>query len=344
MAQTKAKSKKSDWVEIVKKYQVPNNWKGAWQLINSLIPFIILWVVMVYSLRFPYWVTLLLAVLNAGFLVRLFIIQHDCGHNSFLKSLKLNNIIGQILGVITLTPYYHWRKLHAKHHATSGDLDFRGFGDIDTLTVEEYMARDWWGKFTYRFYRHPFTIFVIGPQFVFFLRHRFAYQMTKSEKKERASVHWTNLGMLALFLGIGSIIGYKEYLMIQVPITAISSVWGVYLFYVQHQFEDTYWRRHDTWDYTKAALEGCSYFKLPKVLQWFSGNIGFHHIHHLSPLIPNYMLEKAHNENPIFQAVETLSIRHSIKPIFLHLWDEQLKRLISFTEYRRRYKLAGGQA
>ena len=328
-----------DWIEIVKKYQVPQVWKSTWQMINTLVPFFAVWVLMYFSLRVSYWLTLALAFLNAGFAVRTFIIQHDCGHNSFYKSMKANNIIGSVLGVITLTPYYHWRKQHAKHHATSGDLDFRGIGDIDTVTVKEYMEMGWWDKVVYRFYRHPFVMFVVGPAFVFMIMHRFPIKTKKTEKKERASVIWTNLAIAGVIVGMGLWIGFKEFFMVQVPITLISSMLGVYLFYVQHQFEDTYWRWHTEWDYKKAALDGCTYFKLPKVLQWFSGNIGFHHVHHLSPMIPNYLLEKAHEENEMFKEVETVTIFTSVKAVFLNLWDEEREKLISFREYRKRYIL-----
>ena len=330
---------KSDWIEIVKRYQKPHIGKSTWQIINSLVPFLIIWVLMYFSLRVSYWLTLGLAIINAGFMVRIFIIQHDCGHNSFYNSTKTNNIVGSIFGIITLTPYYHWRKAHAIHHATSGDLDFRGIGDVETITVNEYMALNNWGKIKYRFFRHPFTTFIIGPAFVFLFMHRFPVKTKKTDKKERASVHWTNLALLSITVGMGLLVGFKEFFIIQLPISLIGSMAGVYLFYVQHQFEDTYWRWHNNWDYEKAALEGCSYFKLPKVLQWFSGNIGFHHIHHLSPKIPNYLLEKAYEENNLFQNVETLTMISSVKTIFLDLWDEERNKLISFWEYRRLYKV-----
>ncbi len=329
-----------EWLEIVKNYQRPENWRSTWQVINSMVPFFAIWAIMYYALNVSYWITLALAFVQAGFFTRIFIIQHDCGHGSFYKNRKANDILGSIIGVLTLTPYFHWRKHHALHHATSGDLDMRGFGDVDTITVAEYQALSRWGRFRYRFYRHPITLFIIGPVFLFIISYRFPVKTKKSEKKERASVHWTNVALAVIIVGMGYLIGFKEFFMVQTPIILISTIGGVYLFYVQHQFEDTYWRRHIEWDYEKAALEGCTYFKLPKVLQWFSGNIGFHHIHHLSPLIPNYLLEKAHRENAIFQKVETLTLGTSLRTIFLNLWDESQKRLISFHEYRRKYRLS----
>lgn len=340
MSQKAAKTAQSpqSWVEIVRRYQTPDWRKSLWQIANSGIPFFTIWVLMFYSLRVSYALTLALGFLNALFLMRLFIIQHDCGHNAFFKSTKWNNWVGSLLGIITLTPYYHWRKMHAKHHAGSGDLDFRGFGDIDTLTVDEYLALPWYSKFWYRFYRHPLIMFVVGPTLVFAVMHRLPLKLAKGEQRERISVHNTNLALGAIFLALGAWLGFKEVLMVWLPITVFSSMVGVYLFYVQHQFEDTYWRWHEEWDYASAALQGSSFFKLPKVLQWFSGNIGFHHVHHLSPKIPNYNLERAHRENEIFQQVKTITLDSSFKTIFLDLWDEQTHKLISFRQYRKLLK------
>ena len=333
--QTQAQGRKPAWVEIVKRYQQPHHGKSAWQLINSGIPFFAVWVLMVFSMRVHYGLTLALALVNALFLMRLFIIQHDCGHNAFFKSTKLNNFVGSILGIITLTPYYHWRKAHAKHHAGSGDLDFRGIGDVDTLTIGEYYALPWYRKVWYRFYRHPLIMFIVGPTLVFAIMHRFPMKLAKNEKRERISVYNTNLSIAIVFLALGLWLGFKEVLMLWLPITVFSSVIGVYLFYVQHQFEDTYWRWHDEWEYEAAALQGSSFFKLPKVLQWFSGNIGFHHIHHLSPKIPNYNLEKAYKENEIFRQVPTITLLGSFRTVFLDLWDEQTRKLVSFRTARQ---------
>ncbi len=324
-----------EWVNIIKPYTVPNTWKSTWQMINSILPFFAIWVLMYYSLQVSYLLTLVLAFVNAGFMMRIFIIQHDCGHNSFFKSTKLNNFIGSLLGVITLTPYFHWRKSHAKHHAGSGDLDFRGFGDVDTLTVQEYQALPWKRKFFYRFYRNPIVLFIIAPTLLFTIGHRLPLGIEKGEMKERESVHGTNAALLLIFLVLGNTIGYLETIALWLPIMVFGSMVGVYLFYVQHQFEDTYWRWHKEWDYAEAALRGSSFFKMNKVLQWFSGNIGFHHLHHLSPMIPNYNLERAHYENPQFQQVETLTWAKSFKSVFLHLWDEQTHKLISWSEYAR---------
>ncbi len=332
------KKTKPEWVAIVKRYQTPDMRKSIGQLLNSGLPFLGIWVLMVYGLQVSYFLSLGLAFLNAMFLMRLFIIQHDCGHNAFFKSTKWNNIVGTFLGVITLTPYYHWRKSHAKHHAGSGDLDFRGIGDVEVVTVEEFEAMSAWGKLRYRFYRHPFVLFVLGPTLLFAVFHRLPMGLKKNENKERISVHQTNIALAAVFLILGFSIGFWQTFILWAPITIFSSTIGVYLFYVQHQFEDTYWRNHEEWEYEKAALQGSSFFKLPKLLQWFSGNIGFHHVHHLSPKIPNYNLETAYNENEIFRNVETITLGTSLRTIFLNLWDESTERLISFSEYRRRFK------
>lgn len=327
--------KKPAWVEQVKPYTIPDARKSTWQLINSVVPFFATWVAMYYSLSVSYFLTLPLALLSAMFMMRIFIIQHDCGHNSFFKSTRLNNFVGAILGVLTLTPYYSWRSSHAKHHASSGDLDFRGFGDIETRTVEEYKALSLWNKIRYRFYRHPFVLFVVGPTILFTIFNRFPLGLGKGQEREKNSVYMTNIALLAVFLGVGSLIGYLNLLAMWVPMMVFGSSIGVYLFYVQHQFEDTYWRWHQEWDYAEAALRGSSFFKLPKLLQWFSGNIGFHHLHHLSPKIPNYNLEKAHYDNPNFQQVQTITLKSSFRSMFLHLWDEQTHKLISWRDYAR---------
>ncbi|MDH3943831.1 MAG: fatty acid desaturase [Anaerolineae bacterium] len=334
--ETARKREKPAWIQIVKRYQTPSIPKSVIQILNSFVPYFLIWYLMYRSLEVSYALTILLAFTAVGFLTRIFIIQHDCGHQSFFKSRVANDRLGAFAGVLTLTPYHHWRTMHARHHATSGDLDFRGFGDVDTLTVDEYLARDWKGRLQYRIFRSPIMMFVISPSILFLIAHRWHFGTKPAEKKARASVWKTNAAILGAVLGLGYFIGVKEVLMVQLPITIITSSIGVFLFYVQHQFEDTYWRWHREWDYKTAALEGASYFKLPKLLQWLTGNIGYHHVHHLSPLIPNYLLEQAHEENEIFHEVETLTLKSSLRTIFLHLWDEDANRLISFRELRKK--------
>lgn len=325
----------SDWRTIVSKYQKPASWASIWQVCNSFIPFFLLWILMYYSLSYSYFLTLILAVPTAGFLIRIFIIQHDCGHGSFFKSRQANDYLGSVCGILTLTPYYSWRKSHSIHHATAGNLEERGPQDIFTLTVNEYRQRSTWGKIKYRLYRNPITLFVLIPMVLFVVIYRLPVSGTKAGKRERTSIHITNLILALIVLGMSLTIGLKAFLLIQFPITLIATTLGTWIFFVQHQFEDTYWADKDQWDYKLAALQGSSYYKLPKVLQWFTGNIGFHHIHHLSPRIPNYLLEKCHRENPMFQDVVELTLRSSFQTAFLSLWDEDQKKLVGFGHLRR---------
>ncbi len=323
------------WKNLVAKYHKAHAWKSTWQLSNSTIPFFIIWYLMYVSLGYSYWITLLLAFPAAGFLVRMFIIQHDCGHGSFFRSRKANDLSGMFCSVFTLTPYHYWRKSHAIHHASAGNLEERGVGDIYTMTVSEYLKLSKWGRFKYRIYRNPVILFLFVPTILFLILYRFPNPKRPNMKRKVASVYYTDLAIgIAVGLMIW-LIGIKAFLLIQLPITFITSSVGTWLFFVQHQFEDTYWETGDEWDYTQAALKGSSYYKLPKVLQWFTGNIGFHHIHHLSPRIPNYMLEKCHKENPLFQKANVLTLKTSLKSVLLSLWDENQKRLVSFRQLKK---------
>jgi len=316
------------WKEIVARYQRPALGRGIWQLVNTLVPYVALWFLMDLSQGISLWLTAGLALLTAGFMVRLFIIFHDCGHGSFFKSRKANDILGFITGVLTFTPYYHWRWEHALHHSTSGDLDRRGTGDVWTLTVQEYLSASRWKRFTYRLARNPIILFVLAPAFLFLVKQRFA--AAKAPVRERRSVYWTNLALLAMATGLGCLFGLKMFLLIQVGILMAAGTAGVWLFYVQHQFEGVYWERSEQWDYCTAALKGSSFYKLPKILQWFSGNIGFHHIHHLSPRIPNYNLEKCHQAEPLFQTVKPITLFASLKSFTFRLWDEQRRKLVGY--------------
>ena len=321
---------KAAWSTLVAKYQTTDTWKSAWQVVNTFIPFGLVWYLMYLSLAYSYWLTLALALPAAGLLVRIFIIQHDCGHGSFFNSRKANDFLGSICGVLTLTPYHYWRKSHAIHHASAGSLEERGIGDIYTMTVREYLQQTWWGQLKYRLYRHPLILFILAPTFLFVVLYRFPLIGSKSWKRERASVHWTNLAIAGVIIGLSFIIGFKSFLLIQLPIVVLAATMGTWMFFIQHQFEDTYYTHGDDWDYTLAALQGSSYYQLPKVLQWFTGNIGFHHIHHLSPRIPNYRLQTCHEENPVFQQVVVLTLWTSLQSIFLSLWDEEQNKLVSF--------------
>ena len=327
-AAAQAKPDAKGWRELVARYQKPAVWRSTWQVVNTLVPYALLWYFIVLSLSVSYWITVPLMVLAAGFMVRIFIIFHDCGHGSFFKSRRANAWVGFITGVLTLTPYYHWRWEHAVHHGSAGDLDKRGTGDVWTLTVEEYLKASRWKRFAYRLARNPLVLFVIAPLFLFAIWQRIP--SPKAAARERNSVHWTNLALIGLATGLSLLIGFKTYLFIQLGIMTIAGAAGVWLFYVQHQFEGVYWARHDEWDATAVALQGSSFYKLPKILQWFTGNIGFHHIHHLEPRIPNYNLERCQETVPLFQTVKPITLLPSLKSLGFRLWDEQQQRLVGY--------------
>ena len=320
------------WKPIVERFHQPSIPRASWQLVNSLGAYSLTWFFIYLSLRISWWLVLPLTVLAAGLLVRIFIIFHDCGHGSYLKSRLGNGIVGFITGMLTFTPYQHWRWEHNIHHASSGHLDKRGIGDIMTMTVQEYLEASRWSRFAYRLARNPFILFVIAPLYLFLIRHRFP--SSRANQSERHSVYWMNLAIIAMIAGMSLVFGLKTYLLLQLITTAIASTAGVWLFYVQHQFEGVYWERGENWDYTKAALEGSSFYKLPRVLQWFSGNIGFHHVHHLSARIPNYNLERCHKADPLFQQVKAVTFFQSFKSLTFRLWDEQQRQLVGFGHLR----------
>jgi len=278
------------WNRLLSKYAVANNGKATFQLITTAALFVLCWYLMFLSLRGPYWGTLLLTLPTVGMLMRLFIFQHDCGHGSFFASTRANNLVGALIGVVTLTPYGYWRRTHAIHHATSGNLDRREFGDVDTITVREYLALSFWSRLGYRLYRHPFVLFVLGGPYQFLLKHRFPFDMPASWKKEWNSVMGTNVAIAAVVLLAWQLIGLQRFLLVQGPIILSMGCVGIWLFYVQHQFEDTYWRKNPEWNFHRAAMEGSSFYDLPRILHWFTGNIGYHQIHHLASRIPNYNL------------------------------------------------------
>ena len=291
---------------------------------------------MVWSLEYGYWITLLLAVPAAGFVVRLFMIQHDCGHGSFFRSRRLNDMLGRAIGVVTLTPYEHWRKAHAIHHATSGNLGRRGIGDVDLLTVDEYLALPRWRRLVYRLYRNPVVIFGIGPIYLFVLKHRLPLLMPNGGRRGVFSVLWTNLG-IAGFIALAMVsFGVSEFLLVQAPITMLASSIGVWLFFVQHQFERTYWEPDARWSFHTAALRGSSYYVLPRVLRWFTASIGIHHVHHLCSRIPNYRLQECLDDHAGLRDFSRLTLLDSLKCVRLTLWDEDAKRLIGFRQLRAR--------
>jgi len=278
---------------------------------------------------------LLLAVPAAGLLLRTFIIMHDCGHGSFFRSRRWNDAVGFLTGLLTLTPYTQWRHDHAIHHATSGNLEKRGYGDITTLTVEEYVALSWWGRFRYRMYRNPLVMFGLGPIW-FAIRNRWQTPGHFTQMREIWNVHATNLAIAGL-VGIGGMtVGLKPLVLVYVPVFLLSGVAGIWLFYVQHQYDEAYWERPGNWDYTTAALAGSSYLKLPRVLQWLTGNIGLHHVHHLSPKIPNYFLQRCHDEIPVLQQAPVVTLWDGLRALRLKLWDEEARQLVSFRRLRER--------
>jgi omega-6 fatty acid desaturase (delta-12 desaturase) len=314
----------------VARFQKASLGRARWQVLNSFVPYVLLWVAMVYVLAISYWLMLPLAMLAAGFLVRIFIIFHDCGHASFFKSKRANNATGLIAGLLNLTPYRHWRWQHALHHGTAGDLDRRGSGDIWTLTVQEYIQSPRRRRFAYRFVRNPLILFVVAPLYVFVVHHRFA--VATAPERERQSVRRTNWALLGITLVMSMVIGLKAFVLIQLTVSLFAGATGLWLFYVQHQFEGAYWARSGDWDYTVVALKGSSFYKLPKILQWFTGNIGFHHIHHLSPRIPNYHLERCHNADPFFRRIKPLTLLASLKTLGFRLWDEQRNLFVGFSD------------
>ncbi len=329
-------TEKFKWQGIVAKYSFPDTWRSIWQVINSLVPFVVLWYLAYRSLAIGYWLTLLLIVPTAGFMVRLFIIFHDCCHGSFFENKLANERLGLALGVFVFTPFYQWKHEHAIHHATAGDLDRRGVGDVYTMTVGEYLAAPWYKKAGYRILRNPMILFTISSFLVFTVFHRFFGP--ESGRREKNSVIWTNVALFAVIGWLIFLIGWEAFLLVEVPILLLACSAGVWLFYVQHNFDPTYWERHTNWEFFHAGMDGSSYYKLPKVLQWFTGNIGFHHIHHLSPKIPNYKLEQCHNENPEFQ-IAPLTFADSFKGLFLRLCDEKEKVMVGW-EALKKYKPA----
>lgn len=285
---------------------------------------------MYLSVSSSYWLTLLLAIPTAGFLVRLFIIQHDCGHHSFFRSRRANDLLGGCCGVLTLTPYHMWRRSHSRHHASSGNLSHRGHGDVWTLTVDEYRCRSFFGQLQYRAYRHPFFMFLVGPALLFIVHQRFICNIPRSWHRERRSVHLTNFGILAIVVAASCTIGLQTFLIVHLPVVVIGAAIGSWLFFVQHQYERAYWQPHDRWNFMRSAIDGSSYYRLPRVLQWFTGNIGFHHIHHLESRIPNYNLPICYAVVPELQQAVTLNLRESFRCIRLKLWDETLQQMVTF--------------
>ena len=313
--------------EVVAKYETPSLPRSLRQIANTILPYCALLCLMYFSLDVSYWITLALSIPAAGFLTRNFIIFHDCGHGSFFKSKRANRALGFFSALLTFTPSSSWSRQHASHHANAGDLDHRGEGDIWTVTVQEYIDMPRWKRACYRTYRNPLFLFVVAPLYLFFVHYRYG---PGNSARSRWSTIRTNLALVGIMVGASLTIGFKTYVMIQLPIMIVTGSVGMWLFYVQHQFENTYWDRHDEWSYVRQAIEGSSFYKLPRVLQWFSGNIGFHHVHHLSPRIPNYNLQACHESHTMFQAVPHVTLWASLKTLGYRLWDEDNHQLVGF--------------
>ncbi|MDY6947127.1 MAG: fatty acid desaturase [Pseudomonadota bacterium] len=319
--------------DVLVAHQNPSTRRALWQLANTLVPYLLLWVAMYWTLAVSWWLTVPLAVLAGALLVRIFIIFHDCTHGCYFRSRRANDIVGFITGVLTFSPYQHWRWEHALHHGGSGNLDRRGTGDIWIMTVEEYLHASRRRRLQYRLVRNPLMLFVIAPLFVFAVKQRFA--SSKAQRRQRHSVWWLNATLLVTATVLSWLYGVLPYLLIQSIALAVGGGVGLWLFYVQHQFQGVYWERNDKWDYTAAGLRGSSYYKLPKPLQWISGNIGFHHIHHLSPRIPNYHLQRCHESDPRFAEVTTISLLYSLRSLSFRFWDEQAGELVGYAHLRK---------
>ena len=320
---------------VLAKYKESHLPSSIWQIVNTAVPFFCVMLFMYATAYKGYWpITLLAAVPAAGLLMRMFIIQHDCGHGSFFKSARANDWVGAIIGVMTLTPYTYWKQTHAIHHSTSGNLDRRGYGDIETLTVKEYTALTKWGRLKYRMYRSIPVLFFIGPAFHFVVYHRLPWIVPADWKAERRSILLNDFALICLLYLAHCSVGLAPFFLVQLAVGIMSAIGGVWLFYVQHQFEGTYWSKDEKWDVVTASLKGSSYFELPRVLQWLTGNIGFHHIHHLNSRIPNYKLERCMNENPVLQNPARLTFWKSFKCVSLTLWDEDRQKLVGFSSVR----------
>jgi omega-6 fatty acid desaturase (delta-12 desaturase) len=322
----------ASWRDALEPYSCADRGRSAYWLLTSAVPYCGLFVLMDLSLGVSYLLTLTLAIPAAGFLVRTFIVFHDCTHGSFLASKRANRWLGTLLGLLVFLTFESWKHNHAVHHATAGDLDRRGVGDVLTLTVAEYEARSWRGRLAYRLFRNPLVMFGLGPIFTLVVQPRVVPRSARSRIKR--SVMATNVALIGLVGGLCWVMGWRGYVLVEAPTFMLAGAAGIWLFYVQHQFEEAYWESSAGWSYADAALRGSSYLKLPKVLQFFSGNIGFHHVHHLSARIPSYNLQRAHDENLIFNQVRTLSLMDGLRAVRLKLYDENGGRMVSFAQAR----------
>ena len=316
-----------EWASLLSSYREPRSARSVFELAATVSAFCLAWAAMWGALDYGYWLTLLFAFPTAGLLLRLFVLQHDCGHGSFYRSRAVNDWVGRILGAVTLTPYDSWRHSHNAHHASSGNLDERGFGDIDTLTIREYLALPRFRRLRYRAYRHPLVMFGLGPAFLFLIRHRLPIGNMGSGWKPWITTMVTNAATAILMLGMIWLVGAGPFVMVHLPVVLLAASMGVWLFYVQHQFEETVWAKDAHWNLHEAALHGSSLYELPAILRWFTGNIGVHHVHHLCSRIPFYRLPEVLRDHPNLVGTSRLTIRESFSSVRLTLWDEDLNQL-----------------
>ena len=325
------------WTRVLGSYRTPNHVRSVAELVVTALPLVTLWTAAWFTFSLGHgWASFLIAIPAAGFLLRLFMIQHDCGHGTFFADRLANDWVGRVIGVLTLTPYDWWRRTHAIHHASTGNLDRRGIGDVDTLTVCEYQARPWWGRLKYRLYRHPLVMFGVGPAYLFLLQHRLPVGLMRDGWQPWASTMATNLAIVLIVAALTWFIGIEAFLLVHLPIMLLAATTGVWLFYVQHQFEQTTWEHDQCWNLHHAALYGSSHYDLPMLLRWFTANIGIHHVHHLCSRIPYYRLPRVLRDHPELREVGRITLLQSFRCVRLVLWDEAQRRLVSFREIRAR--------
>ncbi|MFT7058585.1 MAG: omega-6 fatty acid desaturase (delta-12 desaturase) [Pseudorhodobacter sp.] len=329
-----------DWIQVLAQYRDPNAGRSWFEIAVTIGPLLAIWAVSIWLLQYSVIAALLLGIVNGGFLVRLFCIQHDCGHASFFKNRRLSDWVGRCLGVLTLTPYHVWRRQHSIHHASSGNLDQRGIGDVTTLTVAEYQARSPFGRLMYRIYRSPFVLFGVGPAYMFLIQNRVPFGLMRSGASFWVSAMGTNIALLAVISAVVWFFGWAALLLVVLPTWIVAASLGVWLFYVQHQFEDTHWSNDDEWQLHEAALEGSSHYVLPAPLRWMSANIGIHHVHHLYSRIPFYRLTEVLRDHPILAESQRMTMWESFSTARLHLWDESQRKLLSFRNAHALYLTA----
>ena len=329
--QSEGTSPDKNWKKVAAAYARPDWPRALWQLANTAVPFAAVWIAVWQLSEISWWLVPPVSLLGSGLLMRLFIIQHDCGHCSWSPSQRFNNLVGAAIGVLTITPYSYWRRVHGIHHATNGDLDNRIAGDIPTITLDEYLARDRMGRLRYRIFRSPVVLFLCGPIYQFFLKYRFPYEGLPDPKGPcLRSAMWTNVAIVGLLALLHPVMGWQKALLIHSVILFPGLVLGVWLFYIQHNFEETYWRRHGQWDYATAALRGSSFYQMPRLLNWLTGDIAVHHVHHLNSRIPNYRLREVLADHPELEDVSRVEWWPSFRCAFLHLWDDETQQMVGF--------------